>query len=132
MLRPKALDHVALKVSDMDKTLHFYQVLGLELLRTSGPNADGVRSAVIKVGGQEINVFSRPDLVSVDTEKAVGMEHFCLNMEAASIDDLMADLRHAGVKIFRGPVEFRDGTSVFVSDPDGVHVELRLEKQTTA
>jgi catechol 2,3-dioxygenase-like lactoylglutathione lyase family enzyme len=40
MLRPKALDHVVLTVTDMDKTLHLYhQVLGLELLRTSGPNA---------------------------------------------------------------------------------------------
>src|SRR6266446_10382332 len=58
MLRPKALDHVGLKVSDMDKTLHFYQMLGPELLRTSGPNSDGGRSAVIKVGSQEINVFS--------------------------------------------------------------------------
>jgi catechol 2,3-dioxygenase-like lactoylglutathione lyase family enzyme len=30
MLRPKALDHLALKVTDMDKTLRFYhQVLGL-------------------------------------------------------------------------------------------------------
>jgi catechol 2,3-dioxygenase-like lactoylglutathione lyase family enzyme len=132
MLRPKALDHVALKVTDMDKTLHFYQLLGLELLRTSGPNADGVRSAVIKVGGQEINVFSHPHFVSVETQNAVGMEHFCLNMEAASIDDLMADLRQAGVEMFRGPVEFRDGTSVFVCDPDGVHVELRLAKQKTA
>ena len=132
MLCPKALDHVALKVSDLDKTLHFYQVLGLELLRTSGPNADGVRSAVAKVGGQEINVFYQPHFVSVDQEHAVGVEHFCLNMEATSIDDIMEDLRHAGVEIFRGPVEFRDGTSVFVSDPDGVHVELRLEKQKTA
>jgi len=46
MLRPKDLDHVGLKVTDMDKTLHFYhQMLGLELLRTSGPNAtvDGRR-----------------------------------------------------------------------------------------
>jgi catechol 2,3-dioxygenase-like lactoylglutathione lyase family enzyme len=133
MLRPKALDHVALKVSDMDNTLHFYhQVLGLALLRTSGPNAEGVRSAVVKIGGQEINVFAHPDFVSIDQENAVGMEHFCLNMEAASSDDIIADLRQAGVEIFRGPVEFRDGTSVFVSDPDGVHVELRLEKQNTA
>ena len=29
MLRPKALDHVALTVTDMDKTLHFYQAPGL-------------------------------------------------------------------------------------------------------
>jgi catechol 2,3-dioxygenase-like lactoylglutathione lyase family enzyme len=130
MLRPKALDHVALKVSDMDKTLHFYhQVLGLELLRTSGPNADGVRSAVVKVGGQELNVFYHPNFVSVDKENPVGVDHFCLTMEAASVDDLIADLWQAGVDIFRGPVEFRDGTSVFVYDPDGVKVELRLEKK---
>src|SRR5262249_8165228 len=131
MLRPKALDQVALKVSDMDKTLHFYRVLGLELLRSSGPNTNGIRSAVIRVGSQEINVFSRPAFVSVDTEHAVGMEHFCLNMEATSIDDLIADLRQVGLEMVRGPVDFRDGTSVFVSYPDGVHVELRLEKQTT-
>jgi lactoylglutathione lyase len=128
MLRPKALDHVALKVTDMDKTLHFYQVLGLKLLRTSGPNADGERSAVLRVDRQEINIFSHPDFASVDKENPIGMDHLCLNMDAASIDELIADLRQAGIEIFRGPVERRDGTSVFVYDPDGVHVELRIAK----
>ena len=127
MLRPNALNHVALAVTDMDKTLHFYQLLGLEVLRTSGPNTEGGRSAVLKVGGQEINVFHSPGLVSIDRENPIGVHHFCLNMEADSIDDLIADLRQAGIDIFRGPVERRDGTSVFVHDPDGVHVELRLE-----
>ena len=60
MLRPQALNHVDLTVTDMDKTLHFYQALGLELLRTSDL-AEGGRSAVLKVGVQEINVFSKPD-----------------------------------------------------------------------
>ena len=105
------------------------QVLGLALLRTSGPDAEGGRSAVLKVGDQEINVFSRPGLVSIDKEHPIGVHHFCLNMEATSIDDVIADLRHSGVDIFRGPVERRDGTSVFVYDPDGVKVELRIEKK---
>ena len=60
MLRPTAIDHVGLKVTDMDRTLDFYQRLGLTLLRTSGPNADGVRTAVIQVGSQELNVFAAP------------------------------------------------------------------------
>ena len=129
MLRPKGLDHVALTVTDMDKTLHFYhQLLGLELLRTSGPNASGERTAVLKVGGQEINVFSRPDFVSVASNNSVGVDHFCLNMDAASIDGVIADLRQAGIDVYRGPVERRDGTSVFVYDPAGVHVELRVAK----
>jgi catechol 2,3-dioxygenase-like lactoylglutathione lyase family enzyme len=132
MLRPKALDHVGLKVSDMDKTLHFYQMLGLELLRTSGPNADGGRSAVIKVGSQEINVFSGSGFESGANDNLVGIDHFCLNMDAASINDVIADLRRAGVDNFRGPVERRDGTSVFVYDPDGIHVELRIAKAPSA
>ena len=76
MLRPKSLDHLALKVTDMDKTLHFYhQVLGLELLRTSGPNAEGGRSAVVQAGGQKIDMFYCPDFVSADKENPVGMDH---------------------------------------------------------
>src|SRR5437016_14033780 len=66
MLRPKALDHVGLKATDLDKSLHFYQTLGLELLRTSGPSANGGRSAVLKVGDQEINVFYHSDFVPAD------------------------------------------------------------------
>jgi catechol 2,3-dioxygenase-like lactoylglutathione lyase family enzyme len=132
MLRPKALDHVGLKVTDMDKTLDFYQRLGLTLLRTSGPDADGLRSAVIQVGSQELNVFSVPEFVSSGEENRVGMDHFCLSVDAASIDDVIADLRQAGIAVVRGPVERRDGAALFVHDPDGVRVELQLEKMTTA
>jgi len=133
MLHPKALDHLALKVTDMDKTLHFYhQVLGLELLRTAGPNAEGGRSAVLQAGGQKIDVFFRPDFVPADKDKPVGMDHLCLIMETASVEDLMAALRQADVEIFWGPVERHSSTSVYVYDPDGVHVELRVATSTGA
>jgi catechol 2,3-dioxygenase-like lactoylglutathione lyase family enzyme len=128
MLRPKALDHLALKVTDMDKALHFYhQVLGLELLRTSGPNAEGGRSAVVQTGGQKIDLFARPDFVSADKDKPVGMDHLCLIIETASVNDLIAYLRQAEVEVFWGPVERHGSTSVYVYDPDGVHVELRVD-----
>src|SRR5438445_12637584 len=106
MLRPKSLDHLALKVTDMDKTLHFYhQVLGLELLRTSGPNAESGRSAVLQAGGQKIDVFYRPDFVSADKEKLVGMDHLCLIMEIDPVEDVLAHLRQTDVEILWGPVE---------------------------
>jgi catechol 2,3-dioxygenase-like lactoylglutathione lyase family enzyme len=128
MIRPKALDHLALKVTDMDKTLHFYhEVLGLELLRTSGPNAEGGRSAVVQAGGQKLDLFYRPDFVSADKDKPVGMDHLCLIMEGASIENLMTYLKQAEVEIFWGPVERHSSTSVYVYDPDGVHVELRVD-----
>ena len=128
MLRPKALDHLALKVTDMDKTLHFYhQVLGLELLRTSGPNAEGGRSAVVCAGDQKIDLFFRPDFVAADKDKPVGMDHLCLVMQDISVEELMTYLRQAEVEIFWGPVERNGTTSVYVYDPDGIHVELRVE-----
>ena len=127
VLHPKALDHLALKVTDMDKALHFYhQVLGLTLLRTSGPNEAGGRSAVLQAGGQKLDLFSRPDFVSADKDKPVGMDHLCLLMEVDSIDRLIEYLRQAEVEIFWGPVERHGSTSVYVYDPDGVHVELRV------
>ena len=128
MLQPTGLDHVGLTVTDMDKTLDFYRRLGLTILRTSGPNADGLRSAVIQVESQELNVFSRPELVASVKEHPVGMDHFCLTVDAASIDDVIASLRQAGIDIARGPIERRDGTALFVHDPDGVRVELQLKK----
>lgn len=132
MLRLRGLDHVGLKVTNMDRTLDFYQRLGLTVLRTSGPNADGLRSAVIQVGSQELNVFSQPELVPSGQEHGVGVDHFCLLVEAASVEDVVADLREAGIEVVRGPVERRDGTALFVHDPDGVRVELQLKKLGTA
>jgi len=132
MLRMKALDHVGLKVTDMDRTLDFYQRLGLKLVRASGPNADGLRTAVIGIGSQELNVFSHPDFVPSGRENPVGMDHFCLAVDAASVDDVIADLAQAGIDIVRGPVKRRDGAALFVSDPDGVRVELQLKNPSTA
>src|SRR5262245_26287441 len=130
MLRLKSLDHVGLKVTDMDKTLDFYQRLGLTLLRTSGPNADGLRSAVLRVGSQELNVFSHPEFVSSGEENptGTGMDHFCFLVDAGSANDIIADLRRAGIDVAKGPEKRRDGEAVFVHDPDGVRVELQLKR----
>ena len=132
MLRLIGLDHVGLKVADMDRTLHFYQRLGLTLLRTRGPDTDGVRSAVIQVGDQELNVFSGPGFVSSGQDNPVGMDHFCLIVDAASVDDVISDLRQAGIDVACGPVKRRDGVAVFVQDPDGVRVELQLKNASPA
>jgi glyoxylase I family protein len=133
MLRPKSLDHLALKVTDMERSLHFYQhVLGLDLLRASDPGKEGGRSACLSAGAQKLDLFSRPDFVSADRDQPVGMDHLCLCLEAASIQEVITDLQQSEVEIFWGPVERHGSTSVYVYDPDGVHVELRLEAPATA
>jgi len=126
MLRPKALDHVGLVVTDMDRSLRFYEAPGLELLRRKGPDAKGVSTAVLRAGGQEINVFSDPAFVAAG--KGERIHHFCFAMDAADIAELLAALRQAGIEIAKGPIERRDGTSLFVSDPDGIRVELSVKR----
>lgn len=125
MLKPKALDHVGLKVTDMDKSLRFYcDGLGLELLRRSdkGP---GIASAVLRVGTQEMNLFSNPSFAAgPSADDPPGLDHFCLEIDSASIDELVAALARAGIAVAKPPVKRSDGVSLFVSDPDGCRVEL--------
>lgn len=129
MLRPSALDHVGLLVTDLERSLRFYEALGLELLRVIGPKEDGSRIAVLKVGHQELNVFSAPGVQSTEVRTSAGMDHFCLQMDASAVEELTAGLRQAGIEVVGGPVQRRDGMSLFVSDPDGVRVELLLKNR---
>jgi catechol 2,3-dioxygenase-like lactoylglutathione lyase family enzyme len=112
MLRPKTLDHVGLMVTDMDRSLRFYADLGLEFLRRTDDRPDGGSSAVFKVGDQEINVFSRSDAPSRVPQGFQAINHFCLAMESASIEDVIAGLHQVGIKIARGPITFTDSTAV--------------------
>jgi catechol 2,3-dioxygenase-like lactoylglutathione lyase family enzyme len=127
MLRAVAMDHIGLKVTDMDKSLHFYhEVLGLELLHTSGPHPNGGRSATVGAGAQKLDLFFRPDFVSADKDTPVGMDHLCLEIEIDSVERMIEYLREQEVEVMWGPVTRSSTTSVYVFDPDGIHVELRV------
>jgi glyoxylase I family protein len=126
MLRAKALDHVGLVVTDLDRSLRFYvEGLALELLRER-ELAGGAGSAVLKVGDQEINVFCNPHFIAGSNE-AQGINHFCLMMERSTMGELIAAVREAGLEIAEGPTERRDGAALFLHDPDGVRVELQIK-----
>jgi len=127
MLNVTGLDHLGLKVTDMDKTLHFYHdVLGLEVVHTSGPHDNGGRSATLRAGSQKLDVFYRPDFVSTDRDKPVGMDHLCLTLDGDSMEAVLEHLREQQLDVMWGPVTRHGTTSVYVFDPDGIHVELRL------
>jgi catechol 2,3-dioxygenase-like lactoylglutathione lyase family enzyme len=127
MLSVTGLDHIGLKVTDMDKSLHFYHdVLGLEVLHTSGPHANGGRSATLQAGNEKLDVFYRPDFVAADKDKPVGMDHVCLTVDGDSVERIVDYLREQSVEIMWGPVTRGGTTSVYVFDPDGIHVELKL------
>lgn len=66
--RPKAIDHMALKVTDMEQSLHFYHhVLGSDIQRQSEPNESGGKSACLQA--VKNLTCSIPPISSLLTEK---------------------------------------------------------------
>jgi catechol 2,3-dioxygenase-like lactoylglutathione lyase family enzyme len=121
MLRPKALDHVGLIVSDMERSLRFYRALGAEFIRH--PRRPG-GATVLKIGGAELNVFCNADAAATATQR---VDHLCFEMDCTDTAELLADLSTAGIAVARGPLERSDGMAVFVHDPDGTRLELLVK-----
>lgn len=120
-LRVKGLDHVVLRVSDMDRAIAFYeQVLGLHIER----RLSEIGLVQLRAGTAII------DLVPQKEGEADGrnMDHYAVQIESMDVEALCAHLRRHGVD----PGEVRRrygaegyGSSIYVTDPDGNTVELK-------
>lgn len=125
------LDHVVLRVRDLERSLEFYRgVLGLEVERELPPEIGLVQ---LRAGAALI------DLVPLDGalgrqggappgEGGRNMDHFCLQVDPFDEPALRAQLERHGVEA--GPTAERygaqgNGPSIYIRDPDGNTVELK-------
>jgi len=132
MIRIRRIDHVVLRCTKIREMMRFYQdVLGCTLERELSPEKGLVQ---LRAGDALI------DLVAVDSElgragggppggTAHNLDHFCLALERISEVDLRRWLETHGVAC--GQFETRYGAggfglSVYIRDPEGNTVELRL------
>lgn len=123
------VDHIGVRVTDLDRAMRFYAVLGFSLHAKATNDAVAI---VTNAGGVELNLIynanadadGRNILMDVD-EKYPGYTHVALRV--SSIRDTIEILREHDVHITQGPVAFGgDGhVSVFVRDPDMNVIELR-------
>jgi lactoylglutathione lyase len=123
------VDHIGIRVRDLDRALDFYRVLGFELhWKAAGDAVAIIRNA----HDVEINLVYNANAdgggknVLMDVgEKYPGYTHVALRVE--SIAAAIRALRENRIRITQGPVSFgQDGhVSVFVRDPDLNVVELR-------
>jgi lactoylglutathione lyase len=122
MMRLKALDHVGLIVTDMERSIEFYEALGAELVhRQRRPGG----ATAMRFGNAELNMFCNPD--AVDCSERQRVDHLCLEIDAVTIEDVIAELGTVGIAVARGPVPRSDGTALFVHDPDGARIELLVK-----
>lgn len=123
------VDHIGVRVRDLDAALRFYGVLGFALQVKVPYDAVAI---IRNAAGVELNlVFNanagdpKANVLMDVPEKYPGYTHVALRVQ--SIADTITALNEHGIRITQGPVSFgRDGhVSVFVRDPDRNVIELR-------
>jgi glyoxylase I family protein len=119
MIRIRGLDHVVLRVKDIDAMRAFYcDVLGA----THVAYRPKFGMSHLRVGSSMI------DLVKGE-RSGLNMDHFCLRLEEPFDQEaIVAHLQKHGVAL--GPIRSRfgaegNGVSIYLTDPEGNTVELK-------
>jgi lactoylglutathione lyase len=129
MITVEQVDHIGVRVRDLDAALRFYGVLGFALEVKVPYDAVAI---IRNAAGVELNLVFNANAGDPKTnvlmdvpEKYPGYTHVALRVQ--SIADTITALNEHGIRITQGPVSFgRDGhVSVFVRDPDRNVIELR-------
>ena len=129
MIEISRVDHIGVRVRDLDRAMRFYSLLGFKLHAKAANDAVAV---VRNDNDVELNLVYNANAdaggknILMDVgEKYAGYTHLALRV--ASIKAAIETLRANGIRITQGPVSFgRDGhVSVFLRDPDLNVVELR-------
>ena len=123
----ECVDHLVLTVTDIEATLRFYE-RALGMTRESFRGPEGQLRHALTFGRQKINLQDRDTQTPTKASRpTLGSGDFCL-IATASLDDVIAHLRAAGVAIEAGPVPRRGALgpirSVYFRDPDGNLVEV--------
>lgn len=130
MIRIREIDHLVLRVVDLERMLAFYRdALGCAVER----RRDDIGLVQLRAGRSML------DLVPVDGQlgRAGGaapgregrnVDHFCFRVEPFDEAAIRATLRSHGIDA--GPVAMRfgaegNGPSIYVTDPEGNVVELK-------
>ena len=128
MLDVTAIDHIVLRVSDVERSLNWYTtMLGLEPVR-----ADQWRAGECPFPSVRISDDTIVDLITGDVDHEVdrqvrNLDHFCLVVTAESMDEVRQSdaydiVRDPDFPLF-GARGMADG--LYIRDPDGNEIELR-------
>jgi glyoxylase I family protein len=129
-IRLREIDHIVLRVVDLDKMIRFYvDVLGCSIERRQ----EAIGLIQLRAGSSLV------DLVPVDGKlgsmggaapgrEGRNVDHFCFRVEPFDPDAIYAHLAQHGVQA--GEVSQRygaegEGPSIYLDDPEGNTVELK-------
>lgn len=131
MATVKRIDHVAILVDDLDKTLAFWQDgLGIKLEHVVDVPAEKSQVAFLPVGGSEVELVKPTSddsgLAKYLEKRGPGMHHICLEVD--DIEAMLAQLKAKGIQLINEtPLNGIGGRKYAFVHPkaaNGVMVEL--------
>jgi lactoylglutathione lyase len=118
------LVHTCYRITDPERSVAFYEALGLEKRREL-PIRDEAVNYFLGVPGQDSPELELTHNFAVDSyELGTAYGHVALTVE--DLDGTLARLAEQGIEPEREPYTVREGGSrlCFVRDPDGYRIEL--------
>lgn len=131
MAKVKRIDHIAVLVDDLDKTLSFWRDgLGMELTHIEDVPAEKSMVAFLPVGGSEVELVKPTTddsgLAKYLEKRGPGMHHVCLEVD--DIEGMLAQLKAKGIQLINEmPMNGLGGKRYAFVHPksaNGVMVEL--------
>jgi catechol 2,3-dioxygenase-like lactoylglutathione lyase family enzyme len=130
MFKIKHIDHIVLRVTDLDAMLKFYlDILGCSMEKVQ----EGSGLYQVRAGSSLIDLIPVAGKLGKQGGAAPGTEgrnldHFCVSVEPFDGEAILAYLQGKGVEA--GKVESRygaegEGPSIYVTDPEGNVIELK-------
>jgi catechol 2,3-dioxygenase len=118
----KGINHVVLKVRDLERSERFYRLLGFE---PAGTRAD-MRMRFYHGGAHahDLAIIEMGERAPEPPREAVGLFHFCITVDdEGDLPVLQRRLREAGYGVSEG-VDHIVSRSFYTRDPDGNGVEV--------
>ena len=118
------IEHVAITVTDMDKSIEFYtNKLGFSVINGPNPHPDNVRNVAFLMMDQvRLEIFSykeKKESIAVQGIEGVGIHHKAFTVQ--NIEEYYQKLKKKGVIFTVKPRESWSGRKLaFIEDPDGI------------
>jgi len=131
------MHHTGITVSDLDRSVEFYERLGFGVAERIAEDGDEVEQGV-GVPGAKLRVAmlegpnSKLELIqylepggapATHPNNGIGAAHICIEVE--DVDAAYAELRDEGIEFLTEPITHEAGIRwVYAKDPDGITAEL--------
>ncbi len=118
-LKATSIDHVNMKVKDLEKSVEFYKNLfGFEIKQEENPNKIDAPSKIIGNDTIKLCMYEIPDM-----SPEGGIAHFGFNI--ANFNEIITKCKELGVDVlYGGIVDWDKSKSVYIVDPSGYEIEL--------